>query len=82
MSKKKKDRPESPLPIDKLERNTFTLSLVVLLLGLLCLPNVETGGDTWFVLMFVFALNVILIGWIASRIVRRIIDAKKEQKQR
>ena len=80
MSKKKKDRPESPFPIEKLERNSFTLSLVVLLLGLFCLPSVVTGGDTWFVLMFVFALNVILIGWIASRIVRRIIDAKKEQK--
>ena len=78
--KDKKKRPESPMPIDRLERNTLTLSLVVVILGLMCLPNIEKGGDTWYVLMLVFAINVVLIGWVISRIVRRILEEKKENK--
>ena len=78
--KDKKKRPESPMPIDRLERNTLTLSLVVVMLGLMCLPNIEKGGDTWYVLMLVFAINVVLIGWVISRVVRRILEEKKENK--
>lgn len=78
--KDKKKRPESPMPIDRLERNTLTLSLVVVILGLMCLPNIEKGGDTWYVLMLVFAINVVLIGWVISRVVRRILEEKKESK--
>ena len=78
--KDKKKRPESPLPIDRLERNTLTLSLVVVILGLMCLPNVEARGDTWYVLMLVFGINVVLIGWVISRIIGRIREEKKDKK--
>ena len=78
--KDKKQRHESPLPIDRLERNTLTLSLVVVILGLMCLPNIERGGDTWYVLILVFGMNVILIGWVLARIIKRIRDEKKENK--
>lgn len=79
--KNKKQRPDSPLPIDRLERNTLTLSLVVVILGLMCLPNVEKGGDTWYVLILVFGINVVLLAWIISRIVHRIFEEKKENKK-
>lgn len=78
--KNKKQRHESPLSIDRLERNTLTLSLVVVILGLMCLPNIERGGDTWYVLILVFGMNVILIGWVLGRILKRIRDEKKDEK--
>ena len=72
MSKRrKKEWSENPLPIDKLERNTLTLSLVIILISLLCLPNIEKGGDTWYVLMMVFILNAALLLWIFARILIR-----------
>jgi len=78
LKKNKKQRPESPLPVDRLERNTLTLSLVLVLLGLMCLPNIERYGDTWYVLMLVFGINVVLIGWVIGRIVTRIREEKKK----
>lgn len=81
MSKPKKEKPASPLPLDKLERNTFTLSVLVVLIGLFCLPHVEQGGDTFYVLLLVFLLNALLLFWVVSRIVRRALDEKKEQKK-
>ena len=79
MTRKKKERPESPLPIDKLERNTFTFSLLIVILGLFCLPNIEKGGDTWYVLWMVFAINIVLLAWIIGRIVVRKIQEKRER---
>lgn len=81
LKKDKKQRPESPLPIDRLERNTLTLSLVVVILGLMCLPNIEQGGDTWHVLMLVFGINVVLIGWVLSRVIGRAREEKKDKKK-
>jgi len=78
LKKGKKSRPESPLPIDRLERNTLTLSLVIVLLGLMCLPNIERGGDTWYVLMLVLGINAVLIGWIIVRLVTRVLEEKKK----
>lgn len=78
MTHKKKERPESPLPIDKLERNTFTFSILVIIIGLFCLPNIEKGGDTWYVLLMVFAINVLLLAWIIGRIVVRKIRDERE----
>ena len=78
MTRKKKARPESPLPIDKLERNTFTFSILVIIIGLFCLPNIEKGGDTWYVLLMVFAINVALLAWIIGRIVVRKIRDERE----
>lgn len=75
--KDKKQRKESPLPVDRLERNTLTLSLVVVILGLMCLPNVDRGGDTWYVLMLVFGINAVLIGWVLYRIIARAREDKK-----
>lgn len=54
-----------------LERNTLTLSLVVVVLALICLPHVPTQSDTWYVLMIVFFINAVLILWILWRIIRR-----------
>lgn len=81
LKKDRKKRPESPLPIDHLERNTLTLSLVVVILGLMCLPNIEKGRDTWYVLMIVFGINVVLIGWVISRIVGRVFEEKRNKKK-
>lgn len=78
-SKKKKKGSEPSVPIERLERNTLTLSLVVVILGLICLPNIERGGDTWYVLMLVFGINAVLLIWIISRIIGRIRDEKKDQ---
>lgn len=79
MSSKKKKGSEPSVPIERLERNTLTLSLVVVILGLICLPNIERGGDTWYVLMLVFGINAVLLIWIISRIIGRIRDEKKDQ---
>lgn len=65
--------------MERLERNTLTLSLVVVILGLICLPNIERGGDTWYVLMLVFGINAVLLIWIISRIIGRIRDEKKDR---
>lgn len=78
-SKKKKKGSEPSVPIERLERNTLTLSLVVVILGLICLPNIERGGDTWYVLILVFGINAVLLIWIISRIIGRIRDEKKDQ---
>ena len=78
--KQKKERPENPAVISKIERNTLTLSLVVVILGLFCLPNIEKQGDTWYVLMLVFALNIVLLAWILYRIFSRINEEKKNSK--
>lgn len=78
-SKKKKKGSEPSVPVERLERNTLTLSLVVVILGLICLPNIERGGDTWYVLMLVFGINAVLLIWIISRIIGRIRDEKKDQ---
>lgn len=78
-SKKKKKGSEPSVPVERLERNTLTLSLVVVILGLICLPNIERGGDTWYVLMLVFGINAVLLIWIISRIIGRIRDEKKDR---
>lgn len=78
-SKKKKKGSEPSVPMERLERNTLTLSLVVVILGLICLPNIERGGDTWYVLMLVFGINAVLLIWIISRIIGRIRDEKKDR---
>lgn len=74
----KKERRENPMPIDKLERNSLTLSLVIVILGLICLPNIEKGGDTWYVLMMVFILNALLLAWVIGRTVIRILKEKRD----
>lgn len=73
MSRKKRDPETRPngLPPEKLERNTLTMSLVIVVLGLLCLPGVEKNGSTWYVLMIVFIINALLLAWILFRIIRR-----------
>jgi len=78
--KQKKERRENPMPVDKMERNTLTLSLVIVFLGLFCLPNIEKQGDTWYVLMMVFILNAALLGWVLYRIISRIVKEKKDSK--
>lgn len=80
MTRKNKERSASPLPMDKLERNTLTLSLVIVVLGLFCLPNIPQGGDTWYVLLMVFAINAVLLAWIIGRIVvRKIRDDRDSE---
>lgn len=79
LKKDKKKRAENPLPVDRLERNTLTLSLVVVILGLMCLPNVEKGADTWYVLMLVLGINVVLIGWVLCRVIGRVLAEKKNK---
>lgn len=74
----KKQRPANPLPIDKLERNTLTLSLVIILISLFCLPYIEKGGDTWYVLMLVFIINAALLLWIFLRIIHRMRRDREE----
>lgn len=74
-----KDQKKRDNPLGNLERNTFTMSLVVTILGLICLPSVEKGGSTWYVLMFVFVLNGALLAWILIRIIGRLRDRKKKQ---
>ena len=80
MSDKEKRGRAQSLPQDKLERNTLTLSIVIVILGLMCLPAVERGGSTWYVLMFVFIINAALLAWILFRIVRRILRERRAEK--
>jgi Flp pilus assembly protein TadB len=54
-----------------LERNTLAISLLVVILGLICLPNVEWHGSTWYVLMIVFLGNAITIAWVLARLIVR-----------
>lgn len=80
MSEKEKRERAQGLPQDKLERNTLTLSIVIVILGLMCLPSVEQGGSTWYVLMFVFIINAALLAWILFRIVHRILRERRAEK--
>ena len=80
MSEKEKRGRAPGLPQDKLERNTLTLSIVIVILGLMCLPSVERGGSTWYVLMFVFIINAALLAWILFRIVHRILRERRAEK--
>ena len=80
MSDKEKRGRAEGLPQDKLERNTLTLSIVIVILGLMCLPSVEQGGSTWYVLMFVFIINAALLAWILFRIVHRILRERRAEK--
>ena len=80
MSEKEKRERAQGLPQDKLERNTLTLSIVIVILGLMCLPSVEPGGSTWYVLMFVFIINAALLAWILFRIGHRILRERRAEK--
>lgn len=71
MEEKKKNFDPSKVDVDEIERNTFRMSLVILLIGLFCLFNVEIGGSTFYVLMFVFILNAGLITWIIIRRIKK-----------
>ena len=57
--------------VDSMERTSFTISLALVVIGLICLPYVEKGGSTWYVLIMVFALNALLIFWILCRLLMR-----------
>jgi len=64
-------RGRRPFSIDDMERNTFALSLAIVLIGVICLPYIEKGGSTWYVLIMVFAINAVLLIWIIVRIINR-----------
>ena len=66
-----KKRARRGFSVDDMERNTFAISLAVVVIGLFCLPNVERGGSTWHVLMLVFGINAVLLIWILCRIINR-----------
>lgn len=65
-----KDEKKSKMP-PHLERNTLTISLFITVLGLICLPNVEWKGSTWYVLMLVFIGNAAIIIWVLARLIIR-----------
>ncbi len=54
-----------------LERNTLTLSILLVILGLICLPYVQWRGATWYVIMLVFIGNAATIIWVLARIIAR-----------
>ena len=62
-----------------LERNTLAISLMVVILGLICVPNVEKYGSTWYVLMFVFLVNAVIILWVLARLISRKVRAEKNK---
>ena len=68
---KKRGRARRPFSVTDMERNTFTLSVAVVVIGLFCLPYVEKSGSTWYVLMLVFGINAVLLIWILCRIINR-----------
>ena len=68
MADDKKGEVKSP---PHLERNTLTVSILVTILGLICLPNVEWKGSTWYVLMLVFIGNAAIIIWVLARLFLR-----------
>lgn len=68
MADEEKKAPKSP---PHLERNTLTISILMIILGLICLPYVEWKGSTWYVLMLVFIGNAAIIGWVVARAVKR-----------
>ena len=57
--------------VSDMERVTFTMSVAMVLIGLICLPHVEKGGSSWHVLMLVFGINAVLLVWIVLRILSR-----------
>lgn len=61
---------------EKIERNSFTLSLVLLLLSLFCLFIVQPQSASWYVLILVISLNAALLFIILYRIFKR----KRENK--
>ncbi len=67
MSDEEKREAKSP---PHLERNTLTISILLSILGLICLPYVEWRGSTWYVLMLVFIGNAATIVWVLARIMR------------
>ena len=67
----KRGRARRPFSVSDMERTTFTLSLALVVIGLFCLPGVEKGGSTWYVLMLVFGINAVLLIWILCRILTR-----------
>lgn len=71
MTQKDGKKKKPPISLTLIERNTFTLSLVLVLIGLMCLPNVEKDSSTWYVLIMVFVLNAVLLVWILARIIGR-----------
>ena len=70
-SSEKKGTARRNFSVDSIERTSFTISLALVVIGLICLPYVEKGGSTWYVLMLVFSLNALLIIWIICRILLR-----------
>ena len=68
MEEKEEKRKQGP---PNLERNTLTISILVVVLGLICLPNVERYGSTWYVLMLVFLVNAVIIAWVIGRLIAR-----------
>ena len=67
----KKGRARKPFSVDDMERNTFALSLAVVIIGLFCLPHVDRNGSTWYVLMLVFGINAVLLIWNLCRILNQ-----------
>ena len=70
-SSEKKGTVRRCFSVDSIERTSFTISLALVVIGLICLPYVENGGSTWHVLILVFSLNALLIVWILCRILLR-----------
>ena len=70
-SSEKKGTARRYFSVDSIERTSFTISLALVMIGLICLPYVEKGGSTWYVLILVFGLNALLIIWILCRILLR-----------
>ncbi len=68
MADEEKKEPKSPPHLD---RNTLTISILVIILGLICLPYVEWKGSTWYVLMLVFIGNAGIIAWVVARAMKR-----------
>lgn len=75
---KRQEQKKSMTP-PNLERNTLAISLLVVILGLICLPNVEKHGSTWYVLMLVFLVNAVIILWVLARLIARKVRAGKEK---